>query len=299
MPFQPNYEVPPDRQAYTFFGAPEVGPENVGILALHGFMGSPISTRAMSEFLAANGITVHCPLLPGHGHLPYKIHNVTYKMWLQETEEALAYLRQFCDQIFLMGHSMGAVLGAHLAINNPDLCGFVMLAPLYDLPDWRIKMVAFGRYFIKYFYPLKSKHTDFEIFAGRVKDYDPSIDIYDPNLKEWLIEASRLPLDGLDEMRKAAALGRKLWGRLHLPVLVFQGGSDPAVNPGNTEKLFQKLSTPDKEMKFFPQVGHELMRPVEPIHRKVWLKVLEFIQDHTEAGVKGEKPVLSGGSLLK
>lgn len=299
MPFQPTYDVPSERQAYTIFAAPETGPERIGMLMLHGFMGSPASSRPMANYLAGQGITVHCPLLPGHGHLPYKIHGVSRHQWITEAEEGLAYLRRHCDQIFITGHSMGCILGAHLALQNLDICGLIMLAPLYDLPDWRIKIVAIGRYFIKWFYPLKSKHADRQIFVGRVLDYDPTIDVDHPKLQDWLIEASRLPLDGLDEMRKMAALGRKMWSRLRLPVIIFQGGNDPAVNAGNTEKLFQKLKTPDKEMKFFPQVGHELMRPVEPIHRKVWQKVLEFIEDHTESGVRREKPLLSGKSLLK
>ncbi|MCZ7669796.1 MAG: lysophospholipase [Chloroflexi bacterium] len=45
----------------------------------------------------------------------------------------------------------------------------------------------------------------------------------------------------------------------------FQGGNDPAVHTDYVEQLFQKLATADKEMKFFPQAGHELMRPEEPI----------------------------------
>ncbi|MCA9973407.1 MAG: alpha/beta fold hydrolase [Anaerolineales bacterium] len=299
MAFQPDYEVPAERRAYTVFAAPESGPERIGVLMLHGFMGSPASSRPMAEFLATNGVTVHCPLLPGHGHLPFMIHGYSHQEWLAVAREALAELRQHCDQIFLMGHSMGGVLGAHLAELNADMCGLILLAPLYDLPDWRVKLVAVGRYFMKWFYPLKSGHVDREVFVGRVLDFDPSVDPDDPALQDWLVEASRLPVDGLDEMRKMAALGRRLWGKLRLPVLIFQGGSDPAVSPGNTEKLFQKLRTPDKEMKFFPQVGHELMRPVEPIHRKVWQKVLEFVQDHAELGEKGERPLLSGRSLLK
>ena len=74
-------------------------------------------------------------------------------------------------------------------------------------------------------------------------------------------------------------------------------GTDPAVNTVFVEKLFQKLATADKEMKFFPQAGHEIMRPVEPIHKKVWQKTLEFIEDHAELGEKKPTP-LKGPSLL-
>lgn len=286
MPFQPDYDVPEERRAYAFPGQPREGWENIAVLMLHGFMGSPASTRDFSHFLSEQGISVDCPLLPGHGNLPYQIHGSNHKQWLAETEEAYLRLRQQCDQVFIVGHSMGAVLGASLATKYRDVCGMVLMAPLYEIPDTRLKISAVGRFFIDYVYPLRYKMMDRDIFLGRVLDYDPTIDVDDPALQDWLVEASRIPVDGLDEMSKMAKIGRGLWPKIHQPVLIFQGGHDPAVSPGNTEKLFQSLSTADKEMKFFPQVGHELMRPVEPIHVKVWNKTLEFIEDHAEIGQK-------------
>lgn len=286
MPFQPDYKVPEGRKAYALPGTVREGWENIGILMLHGFMGSPASSQPLAEFLSKRGITVDCPLLPGHGNLPYMIHGTNHRQWLAEVEEAYGRLRQQKDQVFIVGHSMGAVLGAHLADKFPEVCGLVLLAPLYEIPDRRLKVAAVGRYFMDWVYPLKYKMIDRDIFLGRVLDYDPTIDVDDPALQDWLVEASRIPVDGLDEMSKMAGIGRRLWPRVHQPVLIFQGGQDPAVSPGNTEKLFQALATADKEMKFFPQVGHELMRPVEPIHTKVWNKTLEFIEDHAEIGEK-------------
>lgn len=297
MPFQPDYDVPEERQAYTFLGKPREGWEGIGCLILHGFMGSPVSSRDMAKHIAEEGITVHCPLLPGHGNLPQKIHNLSYKDWLAEVDEGYEYLNQHCDQIFIIGHSMGAPLSAYLADKHPDVCGLVLLAPLYKVPDWRINLTAIGRYFMPWIYPLKHKAIDRDIFVGRVTDFDPTINVEDPALQDWLVEATRIPVDGTDEMRKMAVIGRKLWPKIHQPVIIFQGGHDPAVSPGNTEKLFQQLSTADKEMKFFPQVGHELMRPVEPIHVKVWQKIDEFIEEHAAIGEK--KPtVLNAPSLL-
>jgi carboxylesterase len=297
MPFQPEYEVPEERQSYTFFGKPREGWERIGCLVLHGFMGSPVSSRDMAKHIAEGGVTAHCPLLPGHGNLPYEIHGHSGKEWLAEADEAFDFLSRHCDQIFIIGHSMGASLAAYLANKHPDVCGLILLAPLYKVPDWRINLAAFGRYFMPWIYPLKHEAIDRDIFIGRVTDFDPTIDVDDPELQDWLFEATRIPVDGTDEMRKMARFGRKLWPKIHQPVIIFQGGHDPAVSPGNTEKLFQLLSTADKEMKFFPQVGHELMRPVEPIHKKVWQKVDEFIEEHAEIGEK--KPtVLNAPSLL-
>jgi carboxylesterase len=251
----------------------------------------------MAEFLAEQGITTRGPLLPGHGNLPYMIHGYRHEEWIAEVEEAFAALTETCDQVFVIGHSMGAALGAHLATRYPDVCGLVLLAPFYDLPDWRLNLVGVGRRFITWLYPLKHKQVDRDIFVGRVLDYDSTVDVEDPTLQEWLVEATRIPVDGLDEMRKMGRIGRRLWSRIHQPVIIFQGGHDPAVSPGNTERLFQKLPSADKEMKFFPQVGHELMRPVEPIHAKVWQKIYEFIEEHAEIGEK-RPTALNAPSLL-
>lgn len=297
MPYQPNYVVPDERQAYTVHGQPREGWGRIGCLMLHGFMGAPVSSRPMAQFIAERGVTVHCPLLPGHGNLPFEIHGHNKEEWIAEVVEAYGYLSQYCDQIFLIGHSMGAVLSAYLADQHPDICGLVLLAPLYNVPDWRLHITAVGRYFMPWLYPLRHAAVDRDIFVGRVTDFDPTIDVDDPELQDWLIEATRIPTDGLDEMRKMAVMGRKLWPRIHQPVIIFQGGNDPAVSPGNTEKLFQKLPTADKEMKFFPQVGHELMRPVEPIHKKVWQKIDEFIEEHAQIGSK-QPTSLNAPSLL-
>lgn len=298
MPFQPDYFVPEARQAYFIPAEARDGWQGIGCLMLHGFMGAPVSSRPMAEHIAQQGVTMHCPLLPGHGNLPHMIHGHNRQEWLNEVEEAYEFLNSKCDQIFLIGHSMGAVLAAYLADKHPDVCGIVLLAPLYKIPDWRLNFAAIIRYFTPFLYPLKHEAVDRDIFLGRVTDFDPTIDVHDPALQDWLVDATRIPTDGLDEMRKMAVFGRKLWSRIHQPVIIFQGGHDPAVNPGNTEKLFQQLPTADKEMKFFPQVGHELMRPVEPIHKKVWQKIDEFIEEHAQIGEK-QPTALNAPSLLK
>jgi carboxylesterase len=276
MPFTPNYEVAEDRRAYTLPAG------RTGALILHGFMGSPKSSRPMAEFLQAQGISVHCPLLPGHGHLPHKIHGYGGQNWLAEAEEGLARLRSLADQIFLIGHSMGCVLGARLALQNPELRGFVMLAPLYDVPDSRLRLFALLRYMMPWFYPLKIRRLQ-RLVHERVLDFDPTLDLADPAVQAWLPQATRLPTAAIDEMRRLADAGRKLWPRLELPVVIFQGGHDSAVSPGNAERLMAALRLADKELVAMPQAGHELMRPFDPAHEEVWRRILAFIGQRAPA----------------
>ncbi|MCI0394381.1 MAG: alpha/beta fold hydrolase [Chloroflexi bacterium] len=288
MPFQPSYDVSEERQAYTMLAGP------VGCLMLHGFMGSPISSRPLAGYLSERGITMHCPLLPGHGHLPEKLYKIPRQAWIAEAREALAFIRQHCDEIFLMGHSMGTVLAAHLIGQNPDIRGLVMLAPLDDVPDGRIRWLRFLRYAMPWFYPWQFKRLR-SLVQERVKDFDPTLDLHDPAVQARLVQMTRVPTSGMDEMRRMADLGRQLWPRLHLPVLIFQGGRDVAVSPGNAEKIYNLLPGQDKELKFFPDAGHELMRPFDPTHEEVWPTIFEFIRSRSRLS-ESEK-ALAGGTL--
>lgn len=273
--FTVNPEIPADRQPYTLNAG------RVGCLMLHGFMGSPKSSRPMAEFMQANGITMHCPLLPGHGHLPAKMHKVSHKEWIVSAETALTHLRQQCDEIFIIGHSMGCVLGAHLIKNNPDIRGFAMIAPLYKVPRKIIHLMAILRYVVPYLYPLKHKIVSREIIEGRVHDFDPSINLQDPEVQAWLNEGTKMPTSAVDEMRKMAIVGRKLWRKVNTPSLILQGGNDEALKPEFAQTILDALPTSDKQLRIFPDATHELMRPFAAVHQEVWQLIYQHISNRS------------------
>jgi carboxylesterase len=271
MPFEANYFVPEDRRPYSI----EAG--SVGCLMLHGFLGSPTSSMPLANYLAERQISMHCPLLPGHGELPNKLLDIPYPAWFDEAEEALATLRQQCDEIFLMGHSMGTVLGAYLINKYPDLKGLIMLAPLYDVPSRAIKYVRYIRPFVRWFYPLQFKRMT-RLVHERIHDFDPTLDLDDPAVQAKLPEMTRVPMSAIDEMRKMSDLGKGLWPKVDVPTLIFQGGLDIAVKAGNAQQIYDLLPNDDKKLHIFPKAGHELMRPFEPVHKEVWMAVYDFIR---------------------
>lgn len=276
MPFQPSYPVPEDRRPYTLPGGP------TGVLMLHGYIGSPKSSRPLAAFLAENGIAAHCPLLPGHGNVPNKMAGVSRHHWLAEAAESLATIRQTCDRIFLMGHSMGTILSAHLIQSAPDIRGLIMLAPLYEVPDRRIHLMRLLRYVMPWFYPLKSRSLQRLVYE-RAIDFDPNLDLSDPAVQAQLPELSKVPTASMDEMRKMADLGKKLWSKTNLPTIIFQGGHDRAVSPGNAQHIFDLLPHKEKHLHWLPEAGHELMRPFDPAHKQVWPRILKFIRTHEGA----------------
>ena len=285
MPFAPTYDVPAERRAY--FEPARVENENgrIGLLMLHGFLGSPLSSHPMANYLAEHGVSVHCPLLPGHGHYPDKLHKIPRQAWLDEAEEAFAAVQNQYDELFLMGHSMGAVLAAHLCQQHPTVRGLIMLTPLFEAPDDRLKMMRFLRFVMPWFYPYKLRSMR-KLVRERVLDFDPTIDFDDPDFQQnELPKVSRVSTVSLVEMVKMAEYGRTLWPRLATPSIIFRGGHDPAVKPGTIDKLFDVLPGPDKKLKTFPEAGHEPMRPFDPAHKELWPMALEFIRTYSKIGL--------------
>jgi carboxylesterase len=281
MPFQPDYPVPPERTPYTFTAAPQPNGTRVGCLMLHGFMGSPTSSRPMAQHLAQNGVTVHCPLLPGHGEFPRRMYKISRQAWIDEAEEALTHIRPMCDQLFLMGHSMGNVLGAHLVSSVGGFQGMIMLVPVYELPDKRLKLMRWLRYVMPWFYPYKLKKMR-SLVKERVHDFDPTIDFDDPEVQAWLPQATRIPTGALAEMAAMIYWGRTLWPKLELPVLMFEGGKDRAVPAGTIPQIYELLPGKEKHLESLPHAGHEMMRPFDPAHTEVWARILDFMQRHSD-----------------
>jgi carboxylesterase len=272
MPFQPDYAVSEDRRAYTLAGGP------VGALMLHGFMGSPTSSRPLAHHLARHGISAHCPLLPGHGELPDKLYRVQRQEWLDEAEEGLTTLRRHADEIFIVAHSMGTVLGAHLVSRHPDIRGMVMLAPLWKVPNRALHLLRPLRYVMPWFYPWRLKPLR-RLTRERILDLYPDLDLNDAEVQSWLVQATRIPTGAIEEMRKMAAFGRYLWPQLRIPVLILQGEKDIAVRPGAARAVFERINSEDKAFQLFPDAGHELMRPFDRAHVQVWSLILDFIRD--------------------
>lgn len=274
MPFNPTYDVSEERRAYSFHAG------RVGCLMLHGFMGSPTSSRPMAQFLSQQGISMHCPLLPGHGELPDKLHQIDHHQWLAEAEEGLAYLRQSSDEIFVLSHSMGTVLGAYLAGKHPDIRGLVMLAPLYKVPSRLLHLLRVLRFVMPWFYPWRIPQLR-RLTGERILDLYPELELEDPEVQSWLPGATRIPSGAIDEMRKMADLGRLLWPQLALPIMILQGEEDIAVRPGNARAIYKAVASEDRQYHLFPEAGHELMRPFEPVHAQVWPLVYNFVRDRS------------------
>jgi carboxylesterase len=109
----------------------------VGFLLIHGLGGTPVEMRFVAQGLARAGYTVHCCQLAGHCSTVEDLRNSTPEEWYASIEEAHDRLRKHCDVIIAGGLSMGGILAAQLAQNQPDsVQGLAFYAPTLWLNGW-------------------------------------------------------------------------------------------------------------------------------------------------------------------
>ena len=110
-----------------------------GVLLIHGFTGTPFEMRHLGRRLHERGMTVECPLLPGHGHSAAALAKSTRHDWYGAAERALFTLRERCPRIAVVGLSMGGLLALRLCRYWRDEIGAVAAL---STPLWLPKPAA-------------------------------------------------------------------------------------------------------------------------------------------------------------
>ena len=116
--------VMPGAEAFAHDGG------RTGVLLCHGFTGSPQSLRPWVEYLAAAGLSVSLPRLPGHGTTWQEMARTRWEDWYAEVDRAFDVLQARCDEMFVMGLSMGGCLALRLAeVRGDAIRGLVLVNP--------------------------------------------------------------------------------------------------------------------------------------------------------------------------
>ncbi len=100
-----------------------------GILLIHGLYDSPFGMRDVGRQLQEQGFLVYGLLLPGHGTVPGDLLNIRYQEWIKAAHYGIKELTKVVDQVYIGGHSTGAILALDQAINNSHIQGLILFAP--------------------------------------------------------------------------------------------------------------------------------------------------------------------------
>lgn len=201
----------------------DAGP--VGVLACHGFTGTPQSMRPLADRFAAEGFSVRLPRLPGHGTTWQEMNKTRWTDWFAEVDAAYAELAATCEKVFVIGLSMGGTLATLVAqTHQNDVAGMMLINPAYVMDDKRLRAVPVLQHLVP--------------SIGAI-----SGDIKKPGATE--VGYSRTPLRALrSQMRMWDQVTRDL-PRITQPVVVFHSPQDHVVPPACSQLFLSRISSAD------------------------------------------------------
>jgi carboxylesterase len=231
-----------------------------GVLLCHGFTGSPQSLRPWAEYLANAGLSVSLPRLPGHGTSWQQMARTRAEDWYAEVDRAFDELQASCDEMFVMGLSMGGCLALRLAeLRGDAVRGLVVVNPSITA-DTRLFLLA---PVMKLVVPsLKGIASDIKKEGSREVGYD------------------RVPV-------KAAATLPGLWRatQQHLkdltqPILAFRSSTDHVVGPASMKLLREAIPADQLEVRELADSYH--VATLDNDAEAIFVGSLEFVRLHSD-----------------
>jgi carboxylesterase len=227
--------VMPGAEPFDFPGGD--GPEGrTGVLLVHGFTGTPMSMRPWGEHLAAEGFTVRCPLLPGHGTRWQDLNRVTWSDWVATVEGAFDKLAAENDTVVAVGLSMGGALSLRLAADRgEELAGLVVVNVALDTMRKDAVLLPVLKRFVPAFPGIRN-------------------DIKKPGMDE--VAYPVLPLKAAYSMSAGWAELRRELPRITIPVLYFRSKDDHVADLSSSKAINAGLSSKDFEERVLEDSYH-------------------------------------------
>lgn len=249
-------DIPLSTEPFELEGGP------AGVLLVHGWTGSPLQVRPLGHHLHREGYSVRGIRLPGHGTSVEDLARRRWQEWQGTVERAWRSFRTAHQPAALLGYSMGGMLCALAAAEQPP-AALVMLSSPYriQIRDWRVHFLPLFKWLTPYVAePYQPPDTEWAPY------YRP---LYD-----------RVSTHAVHEILKLSAVVRRALPRVRAPALLLHGALDETVPPANLDWLAGALGGP-VERHLFPRSGHEL--PVGDERLEVWARVSGFLDRHLRA----------------
>ncbi len=241
---------------------PAVPPVGVVVIA-HGFAEHGGRYAAVAERLVASGIAVRAPDHRGHGLSDGKRTSIVrFADYVDDLSTVIAQARERWPSLHLvlLGHSMGGLIALDLAVRQTiPLEGLVLSAPAACPREVSKLTLAIGRALSR----VAPNTGVLRLPLNRISRDPAVVDAYnnDPLVFRTPIRA-RLAAEMLDAMdRIDAGLPS-----LRVPLLVMQGTADGLVDPGCGPHVYDRAGSPDKTLKVYDGLWHEIFNEPERDH---------------------------------
>lgn len=227
----------------------------IGCLCLHGFTGSPYEIQPITDYLKEHtDWELAVPTYPGHGEVLH-LKGIAHKLWIDEAEQAFLELQKNCERVYILGFSMGGMIGGYLASKyGCDKLILLSASAYYMNPAQMLKDIK-------------------EIFYKGVKGSLRDHELYQRYRKKFM----DTPLSATFEFRKLVKTLKPSFGQIHAPTLIVQGESDGLVPRKSAEYIYNTIPAKMKKLCYFKESKHMICHDVE--REQLIEEVYQFLMD--------------------
>ena len=211
-----------------------------GVYIIHGFTNTTYETRDLAKYLGGQGFYTKAINLPGHGTTPEDCNRTKFTDWIEFTEQGVAEMSSRCDNVFVIGISMGSDLALHLSSVFP-LNAAVFASTVLEFKDFigpRVLTPIFHR-----IVPFRDKRKSYPKAVRNNYNY--------LGYQVW-------PMSAVNEMRKLTNLVKKELPTVKCPALIAHSERDILSLQSNIALVYDNISSEYKEKLIVKNATHNM-----------------------------------------
>ena len=229
------------------------GEGGAGVLAFHGFTGSPFEVRALGDLLREHGFGVLATPIAGHSTHVDDLAKTTADDYVREAERAFDEAAARFERVYVVGLSLGGTLALHLGANRP-VAGIVTIsAPLFLYPLVRATLPL-----IEQWLPQLHTPANFAAWQGNVVGY-----------KTMPIGAAKILVEVLNRVRAELE-------QVRAPLLVIHTTRDLTVPVDSAREIFDRAASEDKALELIDAGSH--LMTIEPNLSLIDAIIVDFLK---------------------
>ncbi len=239
-------------------------PTKLGVLLVHGFLASPAELKDFGRKLADLGHPVLCVRLKGHGTTPWDLRERSWHDWQASVRRGYEVMSHISGEVLVVGFATGASLALLLAAEKPQgLAAVVAVSPPIK---FRLRNLRFA--------PLLDRLNKLSEWVYAQDGIKP-FQLGEPEHPEF--EYRNMPVRGLVELQKIAAVLSQKLPEITCPVTIIQGSNDPIVDPESAKIIHDRIGSLDKQLHIVNSDRHGILHDdIDNTQAIVIAKLSEF-----------------------
>jgi carboxylesterase len=219
--------------------------ERPACLVLHGLGGGPYELEPLVASLKAEGLSVACPVLPGHFGPGPVMPPSRWREWAIAAEQAFDELAATGKPVAIVGFSTGATVALYLA-SRRSVARQVLLAPFLAIRFTGLIPLnpsIYLRWLARVVPDVPRRPPAVRDRAMRGRAWEASI------YRTFSVPSALSALELIDELTPEISL-------IKTPTLIIQGKRDTVVQPARAGWLHQKLGSTEKTLVILDESDH-------------------------------------------